>query len=162
MKPVSDNDSPLRTMASGLRLPPASPPSQLRRRRQDVGVSAQTKDSGLRCVGDCLDLNEISRSVLSTPGTRMEAHSAGTKMPQLFLYQSLWFRASRARQRDTGCARNEDLVIYFATDGFFSSRSRDPSRRGGARRLPPGSSTQSETIVPIQVDLVWRLTLAAA
>ena len=69
-----------------------------------------------------------------------EAHGgfrrlAPTKMPQLFLYRSAWSRALFARRRDTGCARNEDFGTSFATDALFSSRSRDPSRRGGAQRL---------------------------
>ena len=46
------------------------------------------------------------------------------------------FRGSRARRRDSKCARNEDLATSFARSELFSSRSRDPSRRGGARRLP--------------------------
>ena len=105
-----------------------------RARRRETKC-AQTKVSGFSCVGDCLDLDKIWRSVLSTPRTRLGPRSAGTEMPESVLCRSAWSRGSRARRRDPGCARNEDLATSFARSDLFSSRSRDPSRRGGARRL---------------------------
>ena len=56
-------------------------------------------------------------------------------MTQSFLYESLWFRGSRARRRDTGCAQHENLETSFARNGLFSSRSRDPPLQTGARGL---------------------------
>ena len=106
--------------------------------------------------------------MLLTPLTRMGPYSAGIKMPQTVLDRSAWCRASRARRRDTGCARNEEFGTSFTRDELFSSRSRDPSRRGGARlcfgksRRTAHRRHQNALKLPIQVGVVSRLPHAAA
>ena len=54
----------------------------------------------------------------------------------MVLYKRAWFRASRARLRDLGYARNEDLSETLDLICLSSSRSRDPSGRKGERVEP--------------------------
>ena len=92
----------------------------------------------------------------------VDTRAASPKITLSFLHKSASFRAPRVRRRDTGCERNEDLARCFATDGLFSSRSRNPSFQKGARLLSTRSSTQNALKRPIQLGVVPRLALAVA
>ena len=112
-----------------------------RARRRETKC-AQTKVAGFSCVGDRLDLDKIWRSVLSTPRTRLGPRSAGTEMPQRFLYSSAWV-AGCARSGAISGAR-ETKISQHLLPGLSSSR-RDLAIRRGARSRGVGSEKYAKS-----------------
>ena len=91
----------------------------------------------------------------------MGPHTAEPKSTQMVLCKSAWFRASRARRRDSGCARTENLEHLLP--GMSSSR-RDlaiPRRSAYGAHGAAHHRTRKYPNGPIQIGVVSRPACAS-